>query len=32
MYELTSQTRRAVISIPADIAEKYTASILDSDS
>jgi four helix bundle protein len=32
IYGLTSQTGRAVISIPANIAETYTASILDSGS
>jgi hypothetical protein len=31
-YGLISQTRRAVISIPVDIVETYTASILDSGS
>jgi hypothetical protein len=32
IYGLTSRTKRVVISIPANIAETYTASILDSGS
>ncbi|MBU2622899.1 MAG: four helix bundle protein [Proteobacteria bacterium] len=32
MYGLTSQTRRSVISITANMAETYTAFILNSGS